>query len=112
MKAILINKPINTTTGIPIPMGAIVILNEATASIFNEQNILVPCQIPCSVYESVNDYVAGKQPLANIADFNTGFGDLMATSEQFEPIRQFLLAVVESRLVSIYGDANVEIITI
>jgi len=112
MKAIKIISPINTTTGEPIPAGAIVLLSNAYSNIDAEKDNLIPCQIPCKVYASEQFYLDGKEPLYNIADFNASFGDLMATSEQFEPIRQFLLAVVEARLVSIYGNENVEIITI
>lgn len=112
MKVIQINAAINTTTGQLVPKGAIVVLAEGYAKVKAETVNGVPCQIPCDVYESVEAYNSGKSPILNISDFSSSFGNLMATPEQFLPIRTFLLAVVEGSLDAIYGDENVEIIEI
>ena len=72
MKAIKINAPVNLNSGLQIPPGSVVVINEGLAQVVNARDGLIPAQIATGVYTSVANYESGKAAVdgASISDFN------------------------------------------
>jgi hypothetical protein len=72
MKAIQINTPVNLNSGLQIPAGAVAVVAEGLAQVFQQKDGLIPAQIVTSVYTSKVNYEAGKSPVDgnSISDFN------------------------------------------
>ena len=72
MKAIQINTPVNLNSGLQIPSGAVAVVAEGLAQVFQQKDGLIPAQIVTSVYTSKVNYEGGKSPVDgnSISDFN------------------------------------------
>ncbi len=72
MKAIQINTPVNLNSGLQIPAGAVAVVAEGLAQVFQQKGGLIPAQIVTSVYTSKLNYETGKSPVDgnSISDFN------------------------------------------
>ena len=72
MKAIKINAAVNLNSGLQIPSGAVAVVAEGLAQVFQQKDGLIPAQIVTSVYTSQVNYEAGKSPVDgnSISDFN------------------------------------------
>ncbi len=72
MKAIQINTPVNLNSGLQIPAGAVAVVAEGLAQVFQQKDGLIPAQIVTSVYTSKVNYETGKSPVDgnSISDFN------------------------------------------
>jgi len=72
MKAIQINTPVNLNSGLQIPSGAVAVVAEGLAQVFQQKDGLIPAQIVTSVYTSKVNYETGKSPVDgnSISDFN------------------------------------------
>ena len=72
MKAIQINTPVNLNSGLQIPSGAVAVVAEGLAQVFQQKDGLIPAQIVTSVYTSKLNYETGKSPVDgnSISDFN------------------------------------------
>jgi len=72
MKAIQINTPVNLNSGLQIPSGAVAVVAEGLAQVFQQKDGLIPAQIVTSVYTSKVNYESGKSPVDgnSISDFN------------------------------------------
>lgn len=72
MKAIQINTPVNLNSGLQIPSGAVAVVAEGLAQVFQQKDGLIPAQIVTSVYTSKLNYEGGKSPVDgnSISDFN------------------------------------------
>jgi hypothetical protein len=72
MKAIQINTPVNLNSGLQIPSGAVAVVAEGLAQVFQQKDGLIPAQIVTSVYTSKANYETGKSPVDgnSISDFN------------------------------------------
>jgi hypothetical protein len=72
MKAIQINTPVNLNSGLQIPAGAVAVVAEGLAQVFQQKDGLIPAQIVTSVYTSKLNYETGKSPVDgnSISDFN------------------------------------------
>lgn len=72
MKAIQINAAVNLNSGLQIPSGAVAVVAEGLAQVFQQRDGLIPAQIVTSVYTSRTNYEAGKSPVDgnSISDFN------------------------------------------
>jgi hypothetical protein len=114
MKYIKINTIVNLTSGIEIPSGSAVIIAEGYADVKAQVEGLIPAQIATFVYASYEAMIEGKQALQGIADFNTTFSYAKLPVEAFEtvPAETLLITAVYDDLVLIYGESNVEIVTV
>ena len=72
MKAIQINTPVNLNSGLQIQSGAVAVVAEGLAQVFQQKDGLIPAQIVTSVYTSKLNYETGKSPVDgnSISDFN------------------------------------------
>ena len=72
MKAIQINTAVNLNSGLQIPSGAVAVVAEGLAQVFQQRDGLIPAQIVTSVYTSKLNYETGKSPVDgnSISDFN------------------------------------------
>lgn len=114
MKYIKINTEVNLTSGIQIPSGSIVIIAEGYADVKNQVEGMIPAQIGTFVYASLQAMQDGKESIQGIADFNTMFSYAKLPVESFEtvPAETLLITAVYQDLALIYGEANVEIVTL
>jgi len=114
MKYIKIKTTVNLTSGVEIPSGSAVIIAEGYADVKNQVDGLIPAQIGTSVYATIQSMIDGKQPLQGIADFNTTFSYAKLPVGAFEtvPAETLLITAVYDDLVLVYGEPNVEIITL
>lgn len=114
MKAIKINQTVNLSSGISIPSGSIVIIGEGYASIKDVKEGLIPAQVVTSLFVSETAIQEGKSSITDVADFNPVFSGLQLTlnAYQTKTAESLLVEAVESALVAIYGDENIEIITL
>jgi len=114
MKYIKINTIVNLTSGVQIPSGSAVIIAEGYADVKSQSEGMIPAQISTFVYASYQAMLDGKQALQGIADFGTTFSYalLPVTSFQTVPAETLLITAVYDDLVLIYGEANVEIVTV
>lgn len=115
MKAIKIKTEINLTTGLFIPDGGIVVINEGYANLKGISEGLIPCQIINSVYSSELAYNEGKSAVdgSSIADFNPAMYNLFLTvvNYQTQTAEDLLINAVYDYLSTIYPN-NVEIINL
>ena len=122
MKAILINSPVNLTSGLSSPSGSIVVIAEGYADVKSQTQpnpitgkaAFIPAQIATFVFASVQALAEGKAPIQGIQDFNTTFSNLELSVVAYEtiPAESLLVNAVYDALVAIYGAENVEQITI
>jgi hypothetical protein len=114
MKYIKINTELNLTSGIEIPSGSIVIIAEGYADVKSQVEGMIPSQIATFVYASYQAMIDGKQILQGIADFNTTFQYAKLPVESFEtiPAETLLIMAVFQDLAIVYGESNIEIVTI
>lgn len=115
MKAIKIQQEISLNTGLFIPDGGIVVINEGYANLKSTTDGLIPCQIINSVYTSETSYTQGKSPVDgnSIADFNPSMYGLTLTMENYQTqtAEDLLTNAVFDYLSNIYPN-NVEIINL
>lgn len=114
MKYIKIKTEVNLTSGVQIPSGSVVIIAEGYADVKAQVEGLIPAQIATFVYASIEAMVGGKQALQGIADFNTTFSYAKLPVESFEtvPAETLLITAVFQDLALVYGEANIEIVTV
>lgn len=114
MKYIKINTEVNLTSGIQIPSGSVVIIAEGYADIKAQVDGLIPAQISTFVFASFESMMAGKQALQGIADFNTTFSFSKLPVKDFEtvPAETLLIQAIYQDLALVYGESNIEIVTI
>ena len=113
MKAILINSPVNLTSGLSIPSGSIVVIAEGYASVKDQKDGIIPAQIATFVFASVVALAEGKAPIQGIEDFNTSFSglELSVTAYETQPAETLLIDAIFGALNLIYPD-QVEIVTV
>ena len=86
MKAIQINAVVNLNNGLQIPSGAVAVIAEGLAQVFNQKDGLIPAQIVSSVYTSKSNYESGLAPVDgnSIADFNPAMYGLKLSVANYE----------------------------
>ena len=114
MKAILINSPVNLTSGLSIPSGSVCVIAEGYADVKSQKDGVIPAQIATFVFASVEALAQGKAPIQGIQDFNTTFSGLELSVADYETLaaETLLINAVESALEAIYGVDNVDVIAI
>ena len=114
MKAIKINQEVNLSSGISIPSGSIVVIAEGYASVKDVKEGLIPAQVVTSLFVSETAIQEGKSSITDVADFNPVFSglSLSVADYQSKTAESLLVEAVESALVAVYGDENIEIITL
>jgi hypothetical protein len=114
MKVIQINTIVGLTSGIDIPSGSIVTIAEGYADVKSTQEGLIPSQVATFLFASAEAMLSGKAAIQGIEDFNPVFSDLKLTIVDFQtkPAETLLIDAVYSQLVIVYGESNVEIVTI
>ena len=114
MKYIKINTEVNLTSGIEIPSGSVVIIAEGYADVKAQVDGLIPAQIATFVYASFEAMASGKEALQGIADFSTTFQYSKLPVEDFEtvPAETLLITAVYNDLALVYGESNLEIVTV
>jgi hypothetical protein len=70
MKALQINAEVLTTTGLNIPAGAVVVINEFLTQSFQEKKGSIPVQIGISTFVNKEAYESGKSEVATVASYN------------------------------------------
>lgn len=110
MKALQINAPVNTTTGLEIPSGAVVVVNEFLTQQMYEKEGSISCQTSISTYVNAASYEAGKAPVATVADYSSLIKCDITTSE-YSTIACEALAIAEVKdvLLALYPDSVIEI---
>ena len=114
MKYIKINTTVNLTSGIEIPSGSVVIIAEGYADVKAQVDGLIPAQIATFVFASFEAMASGKEALQGIADFSTTFQYSKLPVEDFEtvPAETLLITAVYNDLALVYGESNLEIVTV
>jgi len=114
MKYIKINTQVNLTSGIQVPSGSAVIVTEGYADVKNQKDGFIPAQVSVATYTDIQAMLDGKQPIQGIADFQSPFqyAKLPVTDYQTVPAETLLINAVYLDLALIYGEANIEIITV
>ena len=114
MKYIKINTQVNLTSGIQVPSGSAVIITEGYADVKNEADGFIPAQVAVSLYQTLQAMLDGKQPIQGIADFSSPFQYAKLPVADYEtiPAETLLINAVYLDLALIYGEANIEIITV
>ena len=114
MKYIKINTTVNLTSGVEIPSGSAVIIAEGYADVKAQAEGLIPAQIGTFLYASYQAMLDGKQPIQGIADFDTTFNYAKLPVISFEtvPAETLLITAVFQDLALIYGEENIEIVTV
>ena len=114
MKAIKINQSVNLNSGISIPAGSIVVIGEGYASVKDIKEGLIPAQVATFLFVSETAISEGKSPITDVADFNPVFSglNLSLVNYQTKTAEELLISAVEDALVAIYGEENVEVITL
>lgn len=115
LKAIKINHSVELTSGVDIPSGSIIVINEGYANINGIKDSLIPSQVSAFVYASLSDYNSGKQniPSSSIKDFNPNFNSLKMDLESYTtlPTQDLLISIVYKYLYIIYP-GSIEVITL
>jgi hypothetical protein len=114
MKYIKINAEVALESGIKVPSGSVVIVQEGYADIKNQVDGLIPAQVRVIVYSSEQALVDGMKGIIGIGDFPTTLQYSKLPVSDYETVSAELLLImaVYADLVLIYGEANVEIVTI
>lgn len=114
MKAIKINQPVNLNSGISIPSGSIVIIGEGYASVKDVKEGLIPAQVATFLFVSETAIQEGKSPITDIADFNPVFAGLQLSVDAYQTksAESLLIEAVETALIAVYGEENVEVISL
>jgi hypothetical protein len=84
MKAILINTPVNLTSGLSIPSGSVCVIAEGYSINKSQKDGVIPAQIATFVFASVEALAQGKAPIQGIQDFNTTFSGLELSVADYE----------------------------
>lgn len=113
MKAILINTPVNLTSGLSIPSGSVCVIAEGYADVKSQKDGVIPAQIATFVFASVEALAQGKAPIQGIQDFNTTFSALELSVADYETKSAEVLLVnaVFNALDLIYPN-QIEVITL
>jgi hypothetical protein len=69
MKALQINEEVLTTTGLNIPAGAVVVINEFLTQSFQENKGSIPVQIGISTFVNKESYESGKTEVATVSSY-------------------------------------------
>jgi hypothetical protein len=114
MQAIKIKQPVNLNSGISIPADSIVIIGEGYASVKDVKEGLIPAQVATFLFVSETAIQEGKSPITDVADFNPVFSGLQLSvvAYQSKSAESLLIEAVEAALVAVYGEENVEVITL
>lgn len=114
MKYIKINTQVNLTSGIQVPSGSAVVITEGYADVKNQKDGFIPAQVAVSVYTDIQAMLDGKQPIQGIADFQSPFQYAKLPVDDYQTVsaETLLLGAVYQDLALIYGEANIEIVTV
>lgn len=116
MKIIKINTPLNLKSGIQIPSGAVVVLDEtllrpAKRTVIGNDTVM-PLDCSTLVFASQTALVTGKSNISDIADFDTVFSQLSVTVADYESevMETVFVNAVKNALAEIFDIENVEVI--
>jgi hypothetical protein len=110
MKALQINAPVNTTTGLQIPSGSVVVVNEFLTQQMNEKEGLIPCQTSISTYVNAASYEAGKAPVVTVSDYSSLIVCDVTTAEYSTTACEALaINEVKDILLALYPDSVIEV---
>jgi hypothetical protein len=114
MKYIKINADVNLESGLKVPAGAIVVVAEGFADIKAQSEGLIPAQVAVYVFADMESMTTGKKSVIGIADFPTTLQYSKLPVADYESVSAELLLImaVFADLVLIYGEANIEIISV
>lgn len=114
MKAIKINTIVNLTSGVELSSGSVVTIAEGYADVKSQESGLIPAQVATFVFASIEALTSGKDSVLGIADFNPVFSGLKLSVSNFETMsaESLLIDAVYSQLALVYGESNIEVVTI
>lgn len=119
MKIIKINHTLSLKSGIEIPSGAVVVINEvyikaAQRTLNADENIVIPAECATIAYASQEALTNGKTNLEGIEDFETVFNKLsiLATDYATLDCEDLMVQAVKAKLAETFGDENLEVVEI
>ncbi len=113
MKAVKINSEVNLLSGMIVASGSVLVVSEAYTDNKSQKDGLIPAQIATLLFQNEQAIIDGKVSIPNVADFNTTMaGELLVTRYETDPAETMIIEFVFATLAPIYGEENLEIITI
>lgn len=104
MKVIQINTTVQLTSGLSVPSGSILVINEGYADLKDTKDGFIPSQIITSLYSSIESYQSNKDAISGISDFNPSFYGLQmpVTDYETQTAEDLLVNTVYNQMNTIY----------
>jgi predicted RecA/RadA family phage recombinase len=113
MKVVKINAEVNLSSGMIVGIGSVLVIAEAYTDNKSQKDGTIPSQVATLLYQNEQAIIDGKVSIPNVADFNTTMsGNLDVTRYETEAAEVMLIEFVVGTLTPIYGEENIEVITL
>jgi predicted RecA/RadA family phage recombinase len=113
MKVVKINAEVNLSSGMIVGIGSVLVIAEAYTDNKSQKDGTIPSQVATLLYQNEQAIIDGKVSIPNVADFNTTMsGSLDVTRYETEAAEVMLIEFVVGTLTPIYGEENIEVITL
>jgi formiminotetrahydrofolate cyclodeaminase len=119
MKIIKINHTLNLKSGIEIPTGAVVLLNEvyiksAQRTVDANKNVVIEAECATIVYASQEALTNGKTNLEGIEDFEPVFNKLFLLASDYAILdcEDLMIQAVKAKLAETFSVQDLEIVEI
>jgi hypothetical protein len=113
MKIVKINAEVNLLSGMVVPTGSVLVISEAYTDNKSQKDGIIPAQVATLLYQNEQAITDGKVSIPNVADFNTTMsGNLDVTRYETEAAEVMLIEFVVGTLSLVYGEENIEVITL
>lgn len=113
MKVVKINAEVNLSSGMVVGLGSVLVIAEAYTDNKSQKDGVIPSQVATLLYQNEQAIIDGKVSIPNVADFNTTMsGNLDVARYETEAAEVMLIEFVVGTLTPIYGEENIEVITL
>ena len=113
MKVVKINAEVNLSSGMIVGIGSVLVIAEAYTDNKSQKDGTIPSQVATLLFQNEQAILDGKVSIPNVADFNTTMsGNLDVARYETEAAEVMLIEFVVGTLTPIYGEENIEVITI
>jgi hypothetical protein len=113
MKVVKINAEVNLSSGMIVGIGSVLVISEAYTDNKSQANGVIPSQVATLLFQNEQAIIDGKVSIPNVADFNTTMsGNLDVARYETEAAEVMLIEFVVGTLTPIYGEENIEVITL
>ena len=113
MKAVKINSEVNLSSGMIVASGSVLVIAEAYTDNKSQNDGTIPSQVATLLFQNKQAILDGKVSIPNVADFSTTMsGKLDVARYETEAAEVMLIEFVVGNLAPIYGEENIEVITL